>query len=145
MFNPLTGMYDNRIEKSRRLTDIELAEISLVNKAANKKKFLFFKSSNEGSCIDLLDILEAIEENYSISADESAHIEKALKVLNVLDTEDIESLSNVILLLSKLVEPDTEVVSKSDKLWPSFAQRSTVQKTEPDDKDALWPSLECVI
>jgi len=34
---------------SRKLTDIELQEVSLVDKAANKKKFLFFKQEDESA------------------------------------------------------------------------------------------------
>jgi len=146
MYNPLTGLYDNRekIQKSRSLAEIELAEISLVNKAANKQKFLFFKSSEDGSCIDLLNTLEAIDENYTLSAQEDEHIEKALKTLNTLESEDVEALSNVILLLSKLIDSDqqdTAVSKASNALWPSFSASSRrVQKTEVNS-DSIWPSL----
>lgn len=144
--NSFTGQFyeSDRIEKSRTLAAIDVDEISLVNKAANKKKFLFFKSSEEGSCIDLLNTLEAVEDNYSLSEEENVHIEKALKVLNTIESEDVEALSNVILLLSKLIDSDqqdTAVSKASNALWPSFSASSRrVQKNEVTD-ETIWPSL----
>ena len=41
-------LYDKERISKAELTDIELLELSLVNKAANKKKFLFFKSEESG-------------------------------------------------------------------------------------------------
>lgn len=142
MLNMITGMPMGEEIQKRELTDIELREVSLVDKPASRRKFIFFKSSDDGACIDLLDTIEAIEENYTLSAEESGYIEKTLRTLNVLDSEDVEALSNVILLLSKLVESEDVQVSKAcDLKWPSFRpQHSTVQKTEASD-DALWPSL----
>ncbi len=141
MLNSITGMpMKEKIEK-RQLSELEISEISLVRKGANKKKFLFFKSSDSGSCIDLLDTLEAIEENYSVTAEESEAIEKAIQTLSVLETADVDALSNVILLLSQLIanEPDETPVAKqqTEKLWPSFYTGAAVSKAESEEEEEL--------
>jgi len=146
-------MWDS-ITKARNLKDIETKEVSLVDKAANKKRFLFFKSSEEGDCLDLLAILENIDEHYTLSDAEEVHIEKVLKTLAVLEAEDVESLSNVILLLSKLIatEPESTPVSKQiTDNWPSLSSLLSISKAAAgvgvvaEDNDSKWPSLSCVV
>ena len=138
MYNPLTGLNDNRVAvEKRQITDLEIKEVSLVKRGANRKRFLFWKSEH-GDVIDLLNTLEAVEENYTVSAEESEHIEKALKVLNVLESEDVESLSNVILLLSKLIatEDTSAPVSKSvSRIWPSFVSAFSSVKVSKSDEE----------
>jgi uncharacterized membrane protein YgaE (UPF0421/DUF939 family) len=145
MENVLTGMPLKTIAK-RNLADIELEEVSLVNKADNKKKFLFFKSASaasDGPCLDLLDIIEQVEKNYTLSDEENDYIEKAIKTLSILESEDVDALSNVILLLSELIggsEQSKEVQKMSSDIWPSITERPRMKKIDTDDK-TKWPSL----
>lgn len=142
VYNPLTGMNDNRVPVEKRdLADISIKEVSLVKKGANRKRFLFFKSSEDGGALDLCNILDGIDEFYTLSAEENAHIEKALKTLSVLESDDVDALSNVVLLLSQLIanEPDETPVAKqqADKLWPSVSAGIPVSKSEKEEKPVM--------
>ena len=147
MFNPLTGLYDNReeISKSRALKNIELNEISLVDRPASKRKFLFFKSDG----YDELDKLLSVLEQADFDEQSDVAITKAVDVLTGLEADERTAVAKTILAVVRLagvdIDDDTEVkkIDYDSLKWPSFRpQLSEIEKTETTvSDDAKWPSL----
>jgi len=139
MYNPLTGLYDNRIEK-RELKDIDLQEISLVSAGANRKKFLFFKSDDG----DELDMLLSVLDSADFDSDGDAAITKSLTVLDSLEQGERSAVAETILAVCKLagvdVEGDETPMQKGSLRWPSFRPQRNIAKAEPTGEE-LWPSL----
>ena len=145
MLNILTGMplrEDSSCIEKKVLSEIELAELSLVDRPANKKKFLFAKSEN-GCTIDLLDTIEKFEKSFELTNEENTAVETAIAALNKLDSDEQDAIAKVILLLGQ-IELTEPAVKKSDDnaLWPSFKQRHKVEKAGIEvDEDTFWPSI----
>ena len=144
MYNPLTGMYDNRKEEisKRELNDIQLREVSLVDKAANKKKFLFFKSDG-----DELDMLLSILDKADFDDDSERAVVLCVDALTSLKADERTAIAKTFMAMLKLADVDIDdgtVLQKIDYdslRWPSFrSQCQVVAKSEASDK-ALWPSL----
>jgi len=150
-------MWDS-ITKARSLKDIDTTEISLVDKPANKRKFLFFKNQsgdnkmfNDNDTLNLLDTLEAVEAKYVLSETEQTNITKAIQTLSVIPSEDVEALSSVILLLSTLIEaePKEKVAKSFTSLWPTLTGEmlpitkagAGVNVHAEADGTRKWPSL----
>lgn len=141
MLNMFTGM-PMRVEK-RDLESIELQEISLVDKAANKCKFLFFKNEAGG---DELDMLLSVLEQGQFDDESDAQICKAVDALTGLETDKRTAIAKTIMAIVKLAGVDIDDETQVRKIdydslrWPSFQQQRRVEKTEVDE-EALWPSL----
>ena len=153
MENMFTGlaMEKDDDDEARSLKDIVLKEISLVNKPANKRKFLFHKSSSDGGCLDLVATVESLHESFDLGDGEQTAIEKGLRVLTELSSDDQNAMADICLLLGKAFGAVGEVpVSQDDDddtgggLWDSITTANQrehhTQKSEAND-DALWPSL----
>lgn len=143
-YNIITGMpMSEEIEKSRALKNIELQEISLVDKPANQKRFLFFKNEDGDELDKLLSVLESAQ----FDSESDIVITKAIDVLTSLDADERTAIAKTILAIVQLAGIDIdddepiEKIDISSLKWPSFQQQRSVQKkTEVDDK-VLWPSL----
>jgi len=100
-YNLFTGGYEP-IEKSRKLKDVELEEISFVDEPANNRRFLFTKSADGTS----VDSLEQKLEGSGLDEDEQTEF---LKMLS-----RISSSGELIDNLAKTK------VRKSADPWPSL-------------------------
>lgn len=143
MLNMITGMpMREEIEKSRTLRDIELQEISLVDKPASKKKFLFFKSDDG----DELDMLLSVLEQGDFDEQSDVAITKALSILTNLEAEARTAIAKTIMAIVQLAGVDIDDETQVQKIdydslkWPSFRSQRRVEKTEVTD-ETLWPSL----
>jgi hypothetical protein len=161
-YNLSAGRHE--IEKTRSLRNININEISLVNKPANKRLFLFFKSGDNkmyDDALDLLDAIEQIENSFELSKDENKRIETCIKALNKLDSNEVGAISGVLLLLSELTiksipeEKEKPDVEKSvSPMWPSFCGDDgflVINKAKTDidierakSNGSKWPSFACV-
>jgi len=156
MRNVFTGMEmpeEKELEKARELRDINIKEVSFVSKPASKKTFIFFKGDTEmgNDVIDLLDTIEQIEKSFELSKDENERIETAVAALNKLSSEEVDAISGVLLLLSKVVISKPEVKKSVDGLWPSLSTsegllsvskaRAGINVEDTDSDGSKWPSL----
>jgi hypothetical protein len=109
-YNLFTGGYEP-IEKSRKLKDVELTEISLVSEPANKRKFLFFKRGDSGELEGELGELVSRINGLDVSE------EKKTELIAALDnTDNVEQISEIINNLSEV-----QTVEKSiNDPWPSL-------------------------
>jgi hypothetical protein len=141
------------LNKRRKLEDIETTEVSFADKPATGKKFLFFKrkgeSQMETEVTSLLDAIEYIEKNFELTGDETENLDNAIKALSKMDSEEVEAVSNMVLLLSKMFAAKPEVRKAADIKWPSLTNdllivtkaRAGIDVEDAAPNDTQWPSL----
>jgi len=145
MYNLIDGMNypdsETEFEKSRRLRDIELKEVSLVTKAANKKKFLFYKSADGDG--DELNSLLSILDSAQFDSESDKSICKAVDVLTNLEDDERTAIAKTIIAIVKLagvdIDDNTPVqkIDISDLRWPSFSSGIRVAKSESEEKPVM--------
>ena len=144
MYNMITGMpMREEIEKSRKLIDIELHEVSLVDKpAGSNSKFLFFKNDGDDELNTLLSILESAD----FDEQSDIAITKAVDVLTSLEVDERTAIAKTIMAIVKLAGVDIDDETQVQKIdydslkWPSFRPQRKLAKAEVSD-ETLWPSL----
>lgn len=108
--------------KKRKLSELELEEISLVSKPSNKRKFLFYKGVNIMSTLDeIVNLIETIEKSVDLTKAEDAAVQDAILFL---DDHGLEA-AGPLLLLSKVLAKghDSPKVKKAlEAKWPSLSQ-----------------------
>jgi len=154
-----------KIEKTRDLEDIETKEVSLVGKAANKKKFLFFKSDgpNSKKLKKAKKINIVIDSNGTIGGTKIAVNEKKLKNLRdfnfsfwgegdeskavscsyseFVETEDGFSRSETFYLSKGDCIMEPKVKEQLDKY---FSEDEKIDFEKAEESDVIVKSLETV-
>ena len=110
------------IRKSRVLKDIETTEVSLVDRPATGKRFLFFKRGDDNT------IADDLEEKLAASDLSEEEQETFLRLLARITNSDelLESLG-------------VQTVKKSADLWPSLSGLTgvTLLRGQPTNSDEL--------
>ncbi len=133
-------MFDFQKKQPRQLKEIETTEVSVVDKAANKKKFLFYKK--EGEPMNHVELLfDMLEKNNLLEEDEVEIAKSALEVLNGLDDNAIDAVADLLQVVTQ-----NDAIQKSVKtLWPSFLGIPTVKAEQQEELHSTevckWPSF----
>lgn len=103
---------------------------------------------NENDTLDLLDAIECVEKSFEFSKDENERLETAVKALNKLNSDEVDAISGVLLLLSKF---ETKVEKSISTLWPSLtnellpiAKARAGIGVRAEDNGSKWPSLSLI-
>lgn len=152
---------------TRKLKDIELQEVSLVDKAANKKKFLFFKQEDKPAKAGS----KKLKKKINIVIDSDGTIGGTKIVVNKDEIEDLKDFNfslwsdgdtsrAVSCSYSKFVETEdgfsrseTYYLSKGDlqmdpkiqkQLQKYFGEEETIDFEKAEENDVIVKSLETV-
>ena len=85
-----------------RLSDIEVDEVSLVDKAANNKKFAFLKRDNTAE-------KEAADKAAAAEAEKQAELNKATEIINNNDEPSAEEIAQIEDLSKQIIELTAQV------------------------------------
>jgi len=96
-----------------KLTDMEIDEVSIVDKGANKKRFAIVKSEVETMDKELTEIIKAVVGDYQ--ADSASLLDAVKTIQKYMDSYPEDLLGAVKEVLGKmLVEPEKPEVTKED-------------------------------
>ncbi|MBA7493953.1 hypothetical protein ES702_04519 [subsurface metagenome] len=155
---------------NRKLRDMEIDEISLVDKAATRKKFMIIKSAEVIALKEIADLIEEFSdevfdetfgkedfEKKDISQKVKDKLKGALEDLNKYKDDFPDDLKSAMDLLLKFVAvsygylPGKEVPGKKTvkkqqiSYWPSFdfdgKGKEAVEKINKGHQDGPFPSL----
>lgn len=153
---------------TRKLRDLEIDEISLVDKAATRKKFMIIKSAEVIALKEIADLIEEFSdevfdetfgredfEKKDISQKVKNELKKALEALNKYRDDLPSDLKSGIDLLLKFIavsyglpggeSPGKKKVKKQISYWPSFdfdgEGKEAVEKINKARKGDPFPSV----
>jgi len=149
---------------TRKLRDLEIDEISLVDKAATGKKFMIIKSSEVIALKEIADLIEEFSdevfdetfgredfEKKDIPQKVKDKLKGALEALNKYKDDLPSDLESAIALLLKFVAvsyglpPGKKKLAKGIKYWPSFdfdgEGKEAVEKINKGRQGGLFPNL----
>ncbi len=157
---------------SRKLRDLEIEEISLVDKTATGKKFMIIKSAEVIQLKKIADLIEEFSdevfdvtftredfEKKDIPQGVKDGLKSALKALNQYKDDFPENLTAAIKLLLKFVAvstglpgkeaPGKKVKKQQVSYWPSFdfdgKGKEAVEKINKGPEGGKFPSLTAQI
>jgi len=115
------------MKKTKELSDIEVDEVSIVGKPANKRPFIFFKGEHtmEKELIELLKKLSG-DENYTFKKQE-------------LSEDAVKALKEAVATVEKYKEEMPDDLLKAGAVLAEFAASGygeTKEEDKKDDKDA---------
>ncbi|MQY58472.1 MAG: hypothetical protein GH144_02515 [Clostridia bacterium] len=152
----------------RKLRDLEIDEISLVDKAATGKKFMIIKSAEVIALKEIADLIEEFSdevfdetfgrgdfEKKDISQPVKDELKKALESINKYREDLPSDLKSGMDLLLKFVAvsyglpPGKKKLAKGIKYWPSFGfngeEKEAVEKKNKGRRDGPFPNLTAQI
>lgn len=124
-----------------RLTDIVVTEVSLVTKAATKRKFLLFKSSGEDQMEGKFEVLQkAIEE---LGTNVKSLLEKRGTTVDMPKSEDTESVVKALGGFTGAIEKAFNSADESVKSAVAKAESLEKQVTElTAERDKLKAQID---
>jgi hypothetical protein len=155
---------------TRKLRDLEIDEISLVDKAATGKKFMIIKSTEVINLKKIADLIEEFSdeifdetfaredfEKKDIPQDVKDKVKEALEALNKYKDDFPDDLTAAIKILLKFVavsyglpgKSPGKKVKKQISYWPSFdfdgEGKKAVEKANKGSQDGPFPSITAQI
>lgn len=157
---------------TRKLRDLEIDEISLVDKTATGKKFMIIKSAEVIQMQNIADLIEEFSdevfdvtftredfEKKDIPQGVKDKLKEALEALNKYKDDFPDDLSAAIKMLLKFVAvssglpgkeaPGEKVKKQQVKYWPSFdfagSGKEEVEKINKGPQGGKFPSLTAQI
>lgn len=100
-------------KKTRKLKDIQLSEISMVDNPASQISFIIIKRQN-GEQLNDLDELISCE---TFTTEQAEQIDKIMKQLGDIDSDTAEAIGVLVLAVSS----DTKVAKSCEEIWPSIS------------------------